>query len=254
MAFNWEHAGSSLAVFPIDDSGRKSKNIPLLHGHTDTVTDLEFSPFHDGLLATGSQDCLVSALILRLWCTEYIGERWVVKNCFFYQLFRSNCGISRKRVLNNRYPHPNAHFRTSNVAWKPLASIQQLIICFIRRRREILICGIWLCRKRRLVCVNSLLIFFFYFVARCWFFFIHFCLANNEHPEVIQSLCWKHDGTLISTSCKDKIVRIIDPRAKTPIVMTADSHQSIKDSRVVWLGDQQRILTTGKRNCIFLFV
>lgn len=60
MAFNWEHAGSSLAVLPIDDCGRKSKTMPLLHGHTDTVTDLGFSPFHDGLLATGSQDCLVN--------------------------------------------------------------------------------------------------------------------------------------------------------------------------------------------------
>lgn len=59
MAFNWEHAGSSLAVLPLDDCGRKSKNMPLLHGHTDTVTDLHFSPFHDGLLATGSLDCLV---------------------------------------------------------------------------------------------------------------------------------------------------------------------------------------------------
>ena len=27
--------------------------------------------------------------------------------------------------------------------------------------------------------------------------------------------------------------------------MTAESHQSIKDSRIVWLGDQNRILTTG---------
>lgn len=60
MAFNWEHAGSSLAVLPIDDCGRKSKNMPFLHAHTDTVTDLHFSPFHDGLLATASQDCLVS--------------------------------------------------------------------------------------------------------------------------------------------------------------------------------------------------
>lgn len=63
MAFNWEHAGSSLAVLPIDDCGRKSKNMPLLHGHTDTVTDLHFSPFHDGLLATASQDCLVSIFL-----------------------------------------------------------------------------------------------------------------------------------------------------------------------------------------------
>lgn len=62
MAFNWEHAGSSLAVLPLDDCGRKSKNMPLLHGHTDTVTDLHFSPFHDGLLATGSQDCLVRVI------------------------------------------------------------------------------------------------------------------------------------------------------------------------------------------------
>lgn len=52
--------GSSLAVLPIDDCGRKSKTMPLLHAHTDTVTDMDFSPFHDGLLATGSQDCLVS--------------------------------------------------------------------------------------------------------------------------------------------------------------------------------------------------
>lgn len=59
IAFNWEHVGSSVAVLPIDDCGRKSKTMPLLHAHTDTVTYLDFSPFHDGLLATGSQDCLV---------------------------------------------------------------------------------------------------------------------------------------------------------------------------------------------------
>lgn len=59
MAFNWEHTGSSLAVLSIDDCGRKSKTMPLVHAHTDTITDIQFSPFHDGLLATGSQDCLV---------------------------------------------------------------------------------------------------------------------------------------------------------------------------------------------------
>lgn len=37
----------------------------------------------------------------------------------------------------------------------------------------------------------------------------------------------------------------MDPRATQAITLSADSHQSIKDSRVVWLGDQNRILTTG---------
>lgn len=50
----------------------------------------------------------------------------------------------------------------------------------------------------------------------------------------------------MATSCKDKCVRIFDPRAAgSPIQMQAESHQSIKDSRVVWLGNQSRILTTG---------
>lgn len=41
-------------------------------------------------------------------------------------------------------------------------------------------------------------------------------------------------------------MRIFDPRADgSPIQLTAESHQSIKDSRVVWLGNQHRILTTG---------
>lgn len=76
-------------------------------------------------------------------------------------------------------------------------------------------------------------------------FIFTFLTANNEHPEVIQSLSWKLDGSLLSTSCKDKMVRILDPRISNPITMTGNSHASIKDSRVVWLGDQQRILTTG---------
>lgn len=62
---------------------------------------------------------------------------------------------------------------------------------------------------------------------------------------MIQSLSWKTDGRLLVTSCKDKKLRVYDPRATTSITHNTDSHQSIKDSRVVWLGDSNRILTTG---------
>lgn len=55
--------------------------MPLLHAHSDTVTDLDFSPFHDGLLATGSQDCLV-----KIWCIppEGLTVSFIFWNfCFF---------------------------------------------------------------------------------------------------------------------------------------------------------------------------
>ncbi|KAG4075646.1 hypothetical protein HA402_003471 [Bradysia odoriphaga] len=189
MAFNWEHAGSSLAVLPIDDCGRKSKTMPLLHGHTDTVTDLHFSPFHDGLLATGSQDCLV-----KIW---YIPEKGLETS-----LSNPECTFSHKqRRVETVGFHPTADYLLHST------SAGNVSLWDITCQKEV--------------------------------------FANNEHPEVIQSLSWKLDGSILSTSCKDKMVRIIDPRAQNCMTAIAESHQSIKDSRVVWLGDQNRILTTG---------
>ena len=49
-------------VIPLNDTGRKPKSYPLLHAHSDLVTDLDFCPFDDGLLATGSQDSMVSSI------------------------------------------------------------------------------------------------------------------------------------------------------------------------------------------------
>lgn len=69
--------------------------------------------------------------------------------------------------------------------------------------------------------------------------------SNGDHTEVIQSVSWKKDGTLLATSCKDKQVRVLDPRVEESCLKTAISHPGIKDSRVVWLGEQNKILTTG---------
>ena len=61
MAFNWEVNGSNLGVLPLNTNGRQSKaNMPLIYAHSDFVTDFQFSPFDDGLLATASQDLTVS--------------------------------------------------------------------------------------------------------------------------------------------------------------------------------------------------
>ena len=62
MAFNWDARGQRLAVLPLNAKGRQTKeNVPVIHAHTELVTDFQFSPFDDGLLATGSQDLTVSS-------------------------------------------------------------------------------------------------------------------------------------------------------------------------------------------------
>nr|CAD7430472.1 unnamed protein product [Timema monikensis] len=184
-------SGSSLAVLPIDDCGRKSKTMPLLHAHTDTVTDMDFSPFHDGLLATGSQDCLV-----KLW---HIPEKGLEES-----LCIAECTFSHKqRRVETVCFHPTADGLLTST------SFTTLTLWDISTEKEL------------------------YWVG-----------ANTEHSEVIQSLSWKKDGTLMATSCKDKQVRILDPRSSN-FTHVANSHQSIKDSRVIWLGDTNRILSTG---------
>ncbi|XP_052868996.1 coronin-7 [Anopheles cruzii] len=189
IAFNWEHVGSSLAVLPIDDCGRKGKAMPLLHAHSDTVTYLDFSPFHDGLLATGSQDCLV-----KVWHVPEKGLEQSISN--------PECSFSTKQR------------RVETVGFHPTAD------CLLFAT-AIGCVSLW-----DLTCQKE-------------------AFTNNDHPDVIQSLSWKLDGKTCATSCKDKMVRVLDPRAPSPIVMATESHQSIKDSRIVWLGDQDRILTTG---------
>ncbi|KAF9805154.1 hypothetical protein SFRURICE_013347 [Spodoptera frugiperda] len=189
MAFNWEHVGSSMAVLPLDDCGRKSKTMPLLHAHSDTITDMEFSPFHDGLLLTGSQDSLV-----KIWHIPPEGLK--------ESLSTPECTLPQKQR------------RVENVGFHPVADG----LIHVASGHEL---ALWDLTKQKEAFVN------------------------RDHGEVIQSTSWKKDGKLLATSCKDKKVRIIDPRAATAVVDVANSHQNIKDSRIVWLGDQDRILTTG---------
>ncbi|KAF9896736.1 Coronin-like protein crn1, partial [Lobosporangium transversale] len=64
------------------------------------------------------------------------------------------------------------------------------------------------------------------------------------HLEIIQSVAWNYNGTLVATTCRDKKLRVFDVRSNK-IIMQGDSHSGIKGSRAVWMGDTGRIATTG---------
>lgn len=37
-------------------------------------------------------------------------------------------------------------------------------------------------------------------------------LLEGYHPDIIYSFSWNYNGSLIATTCKDKKIRVIDPR------------------------------------------
>ncbi|KAI4488493.1 hypothetical protein M0802_011599 [Mischocyttarus mexicanus] len=66
----------------------------------------------------------------------------------------------------------------------------------------------------------------------------------DRHPDVIYSLSLNRDGSLLATTCKDKRLRVFEPRSGI-IVSEGICHAGTKASKVVFLGGSGRLLTTG---------
>jgi len=64
------------------------------------------------------------------------------------------------------------------------------------------------------------------------------------HQDTIYSMSFNRNGSLLATTCKDKKIRIIDPRTGE-VLRQGKNHQGTKASKVVYLGDTGRLFTTG---------
>ncbi|XP_074650936.1 coronin-7-like [Tubulanus polymorphus] len=97
IAFNVESGGGGcLGILPLETTGKLTKSPPLIQAHTEFVSDFDFSPFDDNLLATASQDGGV-----KIWqIPDEIDEN----------------------VYNAIVTFPNQERRVENVLWHPTAS------------------------------------------------------------------------------------------------------------------------------------
>ncbi|MCJ8738958.1 hypothetical protein PDJAM_G00041700 [Pangasius djambal] len=67
---------------------------------------------------------------------------------------------------------------------------------------------------------------------------------ESVHTDLIYSACWNKDGSRILTSCKDKKLRILDPRKGTVITEKDKPHEGSRPVRAVFVSES-KILTTG---------
>lgn len=65
-----------------------------------------------------------------------------------------------------------------------------------------------------------------------------------QHKDLVTSFAFNYNGSLLATTSRDKKLRIWDIR-KGKIISEGPGHTGAKSSRVVWLGNTDRILTTG---------
>jgi coronin-1B/1C/6 len=75
-------------------------------------------------------------------------------------------------------------------------------------------------------------------------------LASNDprltlkHNDIVQSLSWSADGGMLVTTCRDKKIRFWDVRQERP-AHEVQGHPGAKNSRAVWMGEHDRVATTG---------
>nr|XP_023677590.1 coronin-1A-like [Paramormyrops kingsleyae] len=67
---------------------------------------------------------------------------------------------------------------------------------------------------------------------------------DSVHTDLIYSACWNLDGSRILTSCKDKKLRLLDPRKGTVIAEKEKPHEGHRPVRAVFVSEG-KILTTG---------
>ncbi|NXP01319.1 COR2A protein, partial [Certhia brachydactyla] len=65
----------------------------------------------------------------------------------------------------------------------------------------------------------------------------------DAHKDVILSMSFNTDGSLIATACRDRKIRVIDPRAGT--VLQEGNYKTHKASKVSFLGNVEKLFSTG---------
>ncbi|KAL8605329.1 hypothetical protein ACOMHN_031268 [Nucella lapillus] len=189
MAFNTDSSGGgTLGYLPLNAKGRIGDKLPVIHAHGDFVTDFDFSPFDDYMLATGSQDNSVKV--------------WVLPE--------EGCGDS---VSNPRAVLPPHGCRVEGVLWHPTAEG----VLALSSGTAVRLVDVAAAAEHA---------------------------AFTGHGDQVQSMSWRAGGSVMATTCRDKQMRVLDLRTGT-LAQTVAGHQNVKDTRVVWLGDTDFILSTG---------
>uniref|UniRef100_A0A803SLJ2 Coronin n=1 Tax=Anolis carolinensis TaxID=28377 RepID=A0A803SLJ2_ANOCA len=178
-----------LGLVPLEAQNGGKRAVSQLCCHSDAVTDLDFSPFDEQILATGSAD-----EVIKVWrLQDGDGDP-----------SSSSCHVAlgaKEGPVGAVLFHPTADGTLSSAARKTVK--------------------VWNVERQQ-------------------------ALTELEpHEDQVQSLGWRPDGSLLGTSCKDKKLRIFDPRTKPTPCQSVLGHDNAKDSRLVWVNAEGGLLSVG---------
>lgn len=70
------------------------------------------------------------------------------------------------------------------------------------------------------------------------------CKVTLQHKDLVTSICFNYNGTKIATASRDKKLRVWDVRSGE-LLSEGPGHLGAKACRIIWLGNTNRVATTG---------
>ncbi|EQB77560.1 hypothetical protein CB1_000398006 [Camelus ferus] len=200
-----------LGIVPLEGQGEDKRHVTHLGCHSDVVTDVDFSPFDDFLLATASADRT--------------------------PLLLGSSTLARSRALLDQPLAPGVKLWRLPAPGQALPSGPGLLLGPEDTQVEVLqfhptADGVLVSAAGRAV--------------KVWDAAKQQPLTELvTHGDLVQGAVWSRDGALLATTCKDKQLRIFDPRAKPEVSQSTQAHENSRDGRLVWTGTQEHLVSTG---------
>lgn len=67
----------------------------------------------------------------------------------------------------------------------------------------------------------------------------------TDHPQPISDFSFSSNGSLLATTCRDQKLRVYDPRTSTKAVVVRELCETLREARVLWLGETDHLMTYG---------
>jgi coronin-1B/1C/6 len=200
--------GGPLHVGRLDRPGRfESGTSQQVEGHTGAVLDVEFNPFDDAMLATASEDSLI-----KIWSIpdgSDDSDEWEPTDAKGLAKKGSNLTESLVDLVGHRKKVQLLRFHPTAANVLASSSADYTVKTWDVEKGEAI------------------------------------STFDGFGDNLIQDIVWDVKGDICATSCKDKTVRFIDPRAGELISSIEKAHDGLKSVKLTFLGETGKFLTTG---------
>lgn len=219
LALNWNAGGGgAFAVLPLDRPGKLPDIYPLARGHTATVLDTAWSPFHDDIVVSASDDGSLGV--------------WRVDASVFDVLELSEKEREKAGGVPDMAPLARINTGTRKIGQVVFHPTAENVVAASTGDHQVRLYDLTTIVNGQTGNGGALID-------------VPAKVVLTGPKDSIQSMDFDFAGDRLAVTSRDKQFRIYDTRKGGEPLAQCPGHEGVKGARVIWCGDSDRVLTTG---------